>query len=347
MTDLDLSVVIVSHNGEALLRDCLASLHRTSGGLRLEVFVVDSASSEPIGEMVRREFPGVRLIEGRGNLGFSAGNNAALGLCRGRCVLLLNPDTVVHAGALEAMVRYLDGHGAVGAVGPALRLADGTIQLEAARNLPTLGRIVPWMLLLDKLQWRFLHRQRRRSVADPPPRGFLLDRYCLFYWDRDAACSVEALCGACMMMPLEVVRRVGLLDEAVPLYLDDMDYCRRIRDAGCELHYLPHAAVTHLAGRSTSRLKRAGDLYAMQCHALYVYFRKHEPFPSAPAFALLVAAAAAARLAVWGLPALLSREARRRAAMGLALARWAIRFPKRAPRMGFVCEQRAAGGAAV
>jgi hypothetical protein len=340
---MDLSVVIVTHNVAPLVADCLESLYRDCEGLEVEVFVVDSASSDETVEVVRERFAAARIVDSPVNVGFSRGNNLALGSCRGRYVALLNPDTVVTPGGISGLVSYLDRNPQVGAVGPRLRLADGSIQVECARRLPRLANLWQWLFLLDKLDWVVRHRKRFSQGRGDPPRASLLDGLNLLAWPRTRTCAVESICGACMVVRAEVVKEVGMLDEASPLYLDDIDYCRRILDAGRPIHYVAESSVTHLGGQSSGKLKRAGDLYAMQCHGIWLYLRKHEGGAAGAMFVAMVALASLVRLAiclvalalVWGGGRAFWLRQR---AMVAGLARWALRWPRRAPRFGFASE---------
>jgi GT2 family glycosyltransferase len=334
--ELDLSVVIVSYNVAHLLGDCLDSLRRESAGLESEVLVVDSGSSDGTVALLRERYPEVRLFASPENLGFAAGNNVALREVRGRQVLLLNPDTIVQPGALQALRGHLDAHPEAGAVGPTLRLGDGRVQPECARHLPRPGNLFSWLLLLDKLEWKLRFGERTRPAAAHPPRGTLLDRFCLLSWTRDRSCEVESICGACMLVRGEVVRQVGLFDEASPLYLDDIDYCRRIRDAGHQVHYVAEATVTHLWMQSSTPSRRAGDFYALGCHAIWLYLRKHHGRAAAAAFEGMALVAAGLRV-----PLAFLFAPGRHLEMALGLARWALRFPKAAPRFGFASETRA------
>lgn len=347
----DLSVVIVTYNADELIVGCLDSLREDAEAaeLSLEVFVVDSASRDDTTEVIRSHHPWVRLIASEKNLGFSAGNNEALPKCTGRFVALLNPDSVIRSGALERLLGVLGADDSIGAVGPKLILADGSTQLESARNLPTLGNMWPWLALLDKLRHAVLDRGVRTPVDHPPPPPKTLDGFNLLWWERDRSCDASCLSGACMVMRREVVDRIGLLDEASPLYLDDMDYCKRIRDAGWRLRYVAEAEVTHLWEASTAPLRRQGDFYALQCHAVWLYLRKHHGPRASLAFSAVALAAVGFRAAVCGTASMLGgprsrAEWRRRLAMTRGLFRWARRFPKRAPRFGFAYEQALPGG---
>ena len=341
-----LSVVIVTYNAEALIGDCLASLAAECEGIPFEVFVVDCASKDKTIDLIRERYPWANLIPSDRNLGFSAGNNAALPRCRGQYVALLNPDTVVLPGTLRKLIGVLDEDNSIGAVGPKLVLADGSTQLECVRNLPTPRNMLPWLTLLDKLRHAVLDKGTRRPSNVSPPREKLFDGFNLLWWDRETSCDAPCLSGACMVIRKQVIESVGLLDEDCPLYLDDMDYCRRITDAGWRLRYENDAELTHLWEASTSTLRRQGDFYALQCHAVWLYLRKHGKRADAFLFSVSALFAAVLRTIVCSTASFVSRgdsraEWHRRLAMTAGLFRWTLRYPKRAPRFGFACEEQA------
>lgn len=338
---IDLSVVIVTYNAQHLIGACLDSLQRDCIGITSEVFVVDNGSGDGTVALLRQAYPWVRLIEAGANLGFSAGNNRALALCAGQAVMLLNPDTVVHTGAVPTLLAHLARHADVGAVGPQLRLADGSIQHECARRLPAPGNLWPWLLLLDKLAFK-LRAGRPLPTSDLAPEGRWYDHFNLLAWPRDRACAVQSICGACMLLRRSALQQVGLLDEASAMYLDDIDYCRRVLNAGWAIHYQPASVITHLWQQS-SHPQRAGDHYALGCHAIWLYLGKHHGAAAAHGFAATAALAALLRWPAAALLALLPgaghAERVRRLRMSQGLAGWALRWHKRAPRFGFVGEK--------
>ena len=345
--ELDLSVIIVSYNVERLLADCLHSVARELEGVRHEVFVVDSASSDGTVALVREAFPSVRLIVSAENIGFSAGNNLALPHCRGRKVVLLNPDTIVHPGGLRRLMESLDADRRLGAAGPRLLLADGSIQPESARRLPTAANLICWLFLLDKLEWKLRFGGGSRHSVRNPPDATLFDQFYLWSWKRDVSCEVDSISGACVMLRRDVLAEIGTLDEASPLYLDDIDLCRRIRNAGWRIRYCEDARVSHLWQKSSSQLRREADLYELVCHSTWLYLRKHEGRASALLFAATAAVAgvirvAASMLALPFMPDSTRQACRRQIAMSAALLRWGTRIPKSPPRFGFACEEPAA-----
>jgi len=156
---VDLSTLIVNWNTRALLADCLASVHdnvSTLERLNVQTFVVDNASSDGSAAMVRERFPWVRLIENRENVGFARANNQGIRQATGRYVLLLNSDTVVHPGALEALVAFMDAHPQAGACGPRLLNGDSTLQHGCVPMLTT-GHEFWRSLFLDRLYSRSIY----------------------------------------------------------------------------------------------------------------------------------------------------------------------------------------------
>ena len=335
----DLSVVIVTYNSGAFIEACLDAVFATTVGLEVEVFVVDSGSTDGTADLVAARYSAVTLIRDS-NIGFSAANNRALPLCTGRRILLLNPDTVVQEGAITALLDYMDRHADLGAVGARLQWPDGRIQDHCAHNLPTAWNMLLWLFLLDQLELR-LRFGGRRTRSETPPHATLFDGFALRSWTRDRSTEVEYLSGASLMMRREVLDRVGLLDAASPLYLDDIDYCRRILDAGWKLHYVSEAVITHYWQQSSSSLKREADFFALLCHSIWIYLRKHEGKTAAHVFCMGAFAAGSIRLVFCSVAGWLTGSAgkqswQRRVQMSEALLRWSLRFPKAPPSLNFV-----------
>lgn len=234
MTQPDLSIIIVSWNVRELLANCLRSVFGQAG-LALQVIVVDSASSDGSPERVAEQFPQVELVVCQENVGFPRGNNLGMERANGRFILLLNPDTVVHGDALAKMVSYLEESPTVGVVGPQLLNDDGSVQ-SSRRRFPTL-----WTALFEST-W----------LQPYAPKAVLDHYYARDVEDRETA-VVQWLMGACLMIRQDVVAQVGGLDEAYFMYSEELDYCRRIHQAGWQVVYYPEAQVTHLSGKSSEQ----------------------------------------------------------------------------------------------
>lgn len=232
----ELEVVIVSHGAEALLRRCLRSLAEHPAGVSTRVTVVDSGSPDGTPDMVAREFPEVRLLR-RDNIGFSAANNLVLRDSDAGALLLLNPDTEVRAGALDAALARLRSEPRIGMVGIKLVTESGELDHACKRSFPT-----PLSALAH------FTGVGRGEGSDGP-----LSQYRATHLDDDEAGEVDAVNGAFMLCRAEAVREVGLLDEGYWLYMEDLDWCRRFWDAGWKVFYEPAGVALHVKGGSSGR----------------------------------------------------------------------------------------------
>ncbi len=238
-----MSVVIVSYHVRAFLEQALRSVERASAGLRVETFVVDNASSDGTPEMVREQFPGVHLIANEANVGFGAANNQAIRRARGRCVFILNPDTILEEGTLSALVGFLDARPDAGAVGPMILNPDGTFAPESRRAFPT-----PEVALY-----------RISGLSRLFPRSPRFGRYNLTHLPREAVCEVDALSGACIMARRSVLTAISegdppeAFDEGFFMYGEDLDLCFRIQQSGAGIFYTPETRIIHYKGESTKK----------------------------------------------------------------------------------------------
>jgi hypothetical protein len=260
---IDLSIIIVNWNTRELLAGCLASLERahvetlersnpsTNSGQAVETFVIDNASTDGSVAMVRERFPWVRLIENTGNAGFARANNQGLTLAHGRYVLMLNPDTEVHPGALEDLIAFMDAHPRAGACGARLLNADGSL-LPGCHPMLTPGREF-WRLL-------FLERLRPRAT------------YPIHKWDTVTPRRVEVIKGACLLLHRAALDQVGVLDDSYFMYTEEVDLCYRLAQAGWQLWYVPAAAVTHY-GEASSRQMRE-EMYVQLYRSKIQFYRK-------------------------------------------------------------------------
>ncbi len=277
----DLSIVIVNWNTREMLRDCLRSVYATLGDLPAEVWVVDNASQDGSQEMVEDAFPQALLIRNRDNRGFAAANNQALAQARGRHLLLLNSDTIVHGSVLRDSVAWLDAHEDVGVMGCRVLNADGTLQITCSR-FPTLLNL---MLLTTGL-WKM-----------PGPAFF--DRYQMTRWDRRDEREVDVVSGCYMLVRAEAMARVGLLDEDFFFYGEETDWCRRFQDAGWRLMFAPVGEITHLGGGSVKKLNHMRDV--MLTSGTVRLHRKHFGLPGGIACYLLLGFFNLSRALAWTL----------------------------------------------
>jgi len=257
MSEIDLSIIIVSFNVRDLLDACLKSVHETArGALRQEVIVVDNASTDGSARMVRQHYPNVRLIVNRENRGFAAANNQGIGESRGRYVLLLNPDTQVLDDALAVMVDFLDTHPTFGAAGACLLYPDGSFQHSAFR-FPG-----PMQCFFDFFP---IHHRLLNSRLN--------GRYPRAWYERGEPFTIDHPLGACLMVRRETIEQVGLLDEGFFMYCEEIDWCWRMRKAGWQIACVPRARVIHHAGASTGQFR--DTMFVALWRSRFRLFEKH------------------------------------------------------------------------
>ncbi len=235
---VQLSVIIVNWNAAAYLPAALDSLFAAQGDLRMEVFLVDNASSDGSLELVRTRYPQVTIIANRVNRGFAAGNNQGIRRARGRYILLLNPDTELPPHALTEMVEFMEAHPEVGVVGPRLQGAKGKVQGGAAGYDPSLTTIFNFATFLYRL-------------APGHFRGLWLPRS---LYEQTSPIAVDWVSGAAMLLRREALDAAGLMDERYFMYSEDVELCRRIRGQGYGVMCLPSVHVTHHIGGSSRQL---------------------------------------------------------------------------------------------
>ena len=262
---MDLAIVTVSYNTRELLADCLTSvlagLRRS--GLKGQVCVVDNASADGSAEMVRQRFATVRLLALRDNLGFAAGNNAALKEIEAdhslgpRHILFLNPDTVILDDALGTLVRQLDSLPDAGAAGARLLNRDGSFQ-HSAFAFPGLAQIffdffpVHPRLLDSRLNGRYPRR----------------------LYEQERAFPVDHPLGASLMVRAEVLVQVGGFDEQFFMYCEEIDLCRRIKAAGWQIYCVPTARIVHLVAQSTRQFR--DRMFVELWRSRFRMYGKHE-----------------------------------------------------------------------
>jgi GT2 family glycosyltransferase len=300
----DLSIVVVTWNTRELACRCLAAALRAArgGGVACELVVVDNGSCDGTAEAVRERFPTARLLCLPRNLGFAAGANRGLAAARGRFALLLNSDAFLLPGALERAVAYLDAHPDVGVVGPSLLRPDGRARASAHRFPLLASEIVPPGLLA-------LARPRRfpswRSLGPGPA-------------------DVEAVRGAALFLRRDLLRRIGPLPEEYFFFLEETDWCWRVRAAGLRVVHLPSARVVHLSGASSAR--RSPSATRIEYHrSLYRFLLRHRGLDRAAAVWMLRFAKSLARVLVGAPLALASRRLRARWRAERDLLGWHLR----------------------
>jgi GT2 family glycosyltransferase len=286
LRELDLSVAIVNWNVRDLLLDCLSSVRHAIevARLRAEIWVVDNDSQDGSLEAVHARFgasPDLHLLPSMSNLGFGGGQNLALramgfegvalspiadqalvaSLSHGtrtcpRHVLVLNPDTVVRPDALVHLVSWMDERPRVGVCGPRLVYGDGRFQ-HAAYRFPTLA-----MCFLDfwPLNWRLTESR-------------LNGRYARALYESGKPFAIDHPLGAAMLLRREVIEQTGGFDLDYRMYVEEIDWCMRIKRAGWAIHCVPQAEVVHYEGQSTRQVRP--QMIVSLWRSRYILFEKH------------------------------------------------------------------------
>lgn len=237
VSDTLLSVLIVTYKSREEIRACLDSIPQRLQGRRVEVIVVENASGDGIGELVRRDYPWVDFLEPGENLGFGKANNLAYERARGEFVLFLNPDTISNEKAYEHCVRRLQAEPEIGVISPKLVMLDGEMDLACRRSIPTV--------------WDGFCRAL--GLAARFPKVALFSGYNLTHLPEDGSYEVGSVNGAFMLCPRKALLRVGVFDEQFFMYGDDLDLNYRIRKAGYRVVYDGRVQMIHIKGASSSK----------------------------------------------------------------------------------------------
>lgn len=264
-----ISIVIVSYNTRDILRGCLTALLAHPPGLEMEVFVVDNHSADGSAQMVRREFPQVRLIANTENRGFAAANNQAFRLARGRYIILLNPDAFVKPGAVVAAVDFMERTPQCGISGG--RLVDLNGRLDpSARRFPT------WWSKLCALT----------GMSSRYPSSPVFNRHDFGGFAHDRPLEVDWVPGTFVVLRARMLAAIGFFDERFFIYYEETDLCRRARQNGWQVHFVPDAEVVHIGGACSQTRKdkvfdpAGAQVLSFRMRSEWLYHRKNGGLPA-------------------------------------------------------------------
>lgn len=260
----DASIIIISFNTRAILKECIESVMRESSNLRVEILIVDNHSSDGSAEMVAQDFPAVQLIRSEINLGFGSANNVALQRARGRYFVLLNSDAFFQSAALERAIKHMDDTPDCGLGGGLLVGRDGSWQPSARSFHSVLGDLI----VLTGLAAKF-------------PKSRLFGGFDRTWAAVDEAAAVDWVPGAFSIIRPAALEKSGLFDPLFFLYYEEVDLCLRIKKAGYSIWYWPDIAVVHIGGESSRQLKtldfssQAAQVVMWRMRSTLLYYRKH------------------------------------------------------------------------
>lgn len=247
----DISIIIVNWNTKDLLLKCIESVYKTIKAFSFEIIVVDNSSKDGSVETVRERFPDLIIVENRNNMGFAKANNQALNIIKGRYAVLLNTDTVLTEGAVDVMIDFMEKNRTIGICGGQLMNADGSRQNSIA-NAPS--------LMTELLNKSILRRLLPRRY---PGKEQTFEK----------PIEVESVVGACMIVRKDAIDDTGVLDESFFFFLEETDWCMRMKKKGWKVFHHPHAKIFHLQGQTAGKVNfRARIEYWI---SRYLYFQKH------------------------------------------------------------------------
>jgi len=276
---VDLTVSMANRNGKGFLRDCLDTIRAGTRRTSYEVIVIDNDSTDGSREMLRDEYPEVRVIANEIPRGYGASHNQGFEASRGHYFLILNNDMTVHDGALDAMVARIREDAAIGLLGCRLRNPDGTLQVSCGRESSVLRMMADDLLPARVPAERLGLREWMRD------------------WAHDAERDVDVVQGSCMLLPREVFEEVGKFDESFEFFREEFDLCRRVKMSGRRVVFFPGAEIVHYGGQTMKTIPIPA--YQTFFESRYKYFIKYRSRAAAAAVMCSAFVGISARLAAW------------------------------------------------
>jgi GT2 family glycosyltransferase len=258
---MKLSIIIVNYNTYTLTKQTIESVIEKEHPFQYEILLVDNASSDGSIERLQKDFNELilqgtlQIFINEINLGFAKANNIGIRVAIGEYILLLNSDTVVKEDCLEKCLVQMQSDNNIGALGCKVLLSDGKLDHACKRGFPNPKASLYYLLKLYKI--------------DPLKYG----QYNALNLHEDEVGEVDCLTGAFMLMPKDVLNKIGLLDEDFFMYGEDIDLCYRIKDGGYKILYYPNAQIIHYKGGS-SKKKRTKVIYDFH-KAMWIFYKKH------------------------------------------------------------------------
>ena len=253
--DMQLSIVIVTYNSAAHIDACLRSIVEHPPRVTHEILVVDNASEDGTADAVRAQWTGVRVIDAGGNVGFARANNLGIASSFGTLILLLNPDTVVPPGAIDAMAAVLDARPDVAIVGPRLVDGEGRAELSFGRMIAPFAEL------------------RQKVLVRGSAGGGPLASYVESVTTRER--EVDWISVACLLVRRADAEAAGRLDERYFMYAEDVDFCAAVRALGRRVLFTPAAEVVHLRGQSRATASAAAEQAYRRSQL--AFYEKHHP----------------------------------------------------------------------
>jgi GT2 family glycosyltransferase len=232
---MELSIIITSYKNPELLKVCIDSIKKNYTGTDYEIIVADSATEEKTELMMREEYPEIRFVAFKNNVGFQHLVKAAYEKSSGKYLLILNGDIIIKKESIEKMQALLRDNSEIGIMGPQLLNFNETLQYSCFRFYSPLT-IIYRRTFIGKM-----------SFAKKHLSNFLMEDF-----DHKSTKEVDWIMGSAMMVTREAVEKVGLMDERFKMYMEDTDWCRRFWENGYKVIYFPGAQMYHYHGRGSA-----------------------------------------------------------------------------------------------
>ncbi|MBU4360968.1 glycosyltransferase family 2 protein [Patescibacteria group bacterium] len=270
---MQLSIIIVSWNTCELILKCVKSIFKYIQNIEWEIFVVDNNSSDnTVKELEKLNYKNLYIIKNKNNLGFAKANNQALRLVLSKAkdpevkhedhfILLLNPDTEFIDNSIIKLIDFINSDSKIGIVGPKLLNTDKTLQ-RSCRRFPK---------LIDQIfiQLKFYNFFPNKIKA--------IREYFMLDFDHNEVKEVDQVMGAAMLIKKEVIKKIGLLDEKFWAVFEEVDFCKRAKNAGYKIYFYPNTKIVHHKEQSFKQINNLKKQINFN-RSLYYYFRKHKPF---------------------------------------------------------------------
>ena len=265
-----LSIIIVNYNVKYFLHQCLKSIETAKKNINLEILVVDNNSVDNSVDMLQNEFPELKLILNRKNVGFAKANNQAIKQAKGKYILLLNPDTIVQEDTLHKCVDFLEQNTNTGSLGVKMINGNGVFLPESKRSLPNPASAFYKIFGLSTLF----------------PKSKKFGQYHLNYLNNNKTHEIDVVSGAFFITRKKILDEIGMLDESFFMYGEDIDLSYRIQKAGYKNIYFPETSIIHYKGESTK--KTSINYIIMFYKAMIIFVKKHYSKEKANPFIILI-----------------------------------------------------------
>ena len=246
---MDVSIIIVNWNTKRLLLDCICSIYETVKNISFEIWLVDNASSDGSVEAVKQNYPDVKIIRNKKNLGFAAANNIALERMCGQYALLLNTDTILTSGAVENLFNFMEKNQDAGMACGQLLNQDGSKQNSIASFPGILSLLCNESLLQILFPRKF--PGKRKQYKKPV--------------------EVDSCIGACLMVRKKAMDEVGLLDKRYFFFFEETDWAYRMKQTGWKIYFVPSAKIFHIQGQTVGHKVVSRIMFY---RSRYIYFKK-------------------------------------------------------------------------